>query len=681
LRPEACGHLAIVVDTSINEAATSEPGGAREGEHPAPPPSRAWWRRLRWPRPTLSDAWCFGVCYVVLLPFFLAPLFATPLLPGLDLPFHLAAADMLAKAGNPGSPYAPYYEGGLRIAPYAAHFIALFVLGKVMGLLAAHKLIIVLYVGGLPLAMASLLGACRRSRIPALLAFPLAYNLTLHYGFVSFALSLPVVLLVLSETTKLVGSEQRRILVVRWFVTAGLLFLLFLCHLQNFLYGVCAVLAFAALAAAPIRRRLLGAAALVPAFAALAYWHLRSPPVTGQSRLTFALAWRFLRSHRLEDLGGGGLLNNLWYRVTLIPSHALRGFVDESNVPACRGLCLIMVAYVGVGLLAWSPPEAPADHRSARKRRMRLASAIAFLGALTAYLALPHHLQELELMTFFPRFSVLVLLMFLLLVPAGLLRLRGRLLLALPVPALVFGVLYGRLLYTHYRAYGEEVAGFVEVARKTPPGGKALGLVFDKRSKVMQVESALVGLPGFYPALRPALGSMVPPAYCGLRHMPCRRRTVAEFATSPWSPHLFVAAKMLPTFDYYFVRSAPLGLDPWRGYHNMFELVAVSGTWAVFRKRPGPVVPDPPPPAAAPAVVPKAVPAAPAVVPKPVPAAPAVVPKPVPAAPAVVPKAVPAAPAVVPKPLPPAPPSGKLTPPARPARKEKPWRDTEGSRP
>lgn len=559
-----------------------------------------------------SDGWCFYVCYALLLPFFLAPLFATRLLPGLDLPFHIAAADMLSKVGHADSPYARYYEGGLRIAPYAAHFVALVALGKVMGLLAAHKLIIVLYVAGIPLAMASLLAACRRSRIPALLSFPLAYNLTLHYGFISFALSLPVVIWLLAEMTKLAHGEGRRRFMLRWLVTAAAAILLYLCHLQNFLYGVCAALVFAALSAAPIRRKLAAATALVPALVGLGYWHLTTPPVSGQAKLTVALAWKFLKSHRRDDLGTSKLLDDLWHRILLIPSHAMRAFTDESNVSACRGLVLIMAAYLCIGLLAWKPKDAPPEARAARRSRMRLAGLIAFAGALVAYLALPHHLQELELMTFFPRFSVLVLLMFLLLVPAGLLRLRGALALALPVPALVFGVLYGRLLYLHYKAYGAEVAGFVEVAEKTPPGGKALGLVFDRRSKVMQVESALIGLPGFYPALRPAMGSMVPPTYCGLRHMPCRLKPGVDFATSPWVPATFSPAKMLPTFDYYFVHSVPPGHDPWRGYHNMFEHLAQSGTWGVFRKRPGPIVPDPPP--APPPVLPA--PASPVLAPK-----------------------------------------------------------------
>ena len=552
----------------------------------------------------VSDAWCFGVCYALLLPFFLAPLFATWLLPGLDLPFHMAAADMLSKVGRAASPYAPYYDGGLRIAPYAAHFVALIGLGKIMGLLAAHKLIIILYVTGLPLAMASLLAACRRSRIPALLAFPLAYNLTLHYGFISFALSLPVVLWLLAQMTKLAYSDGRRTFLARWFATAAVAMLLFLCHLQNFLYGVCASLAFAALAAAPIRRRLLAMTALVPSFAALAYWHFLSPPVAGQAKLTPALAWAFLKRHRLDDLGREKLLVDLWSRIRVIPSHAMRAFVDGVNVPACQGLVLIMVAYVLAGALAWPPADEPREARALRKRRMRLAGWIGFLGALTAYLALPHHLQELELMTFFPRFSVLVLLMFLLLVPAGLLRLRGLFVVLLPLPALVFGVLYGRQLYLHYRAYGVEVAGFVEVAEKTPPGGAAIGLVFERRSTVMQVESAILGLPGFYPAMRPALGSMVPPTYCGLRHMPCQLKVAPNFFLSPWDPAAFVPAKMLPIFDYYFVRSLPRGFDLFRGYHGMVELLAQSGNWMVFRKRLGPVVPDPPPPLPPPPPVP-----------------------------------------------------------------------------
>ncbi len=554
----------------------------------------------------VSDGWCFAVAYAILLPFFLAPLFATRLLPGLDLPFHIAAADLLSKLGRPDSPYAAYYDGGLRVVPYAAHFMALVLLGKVMSLLAAHKLIIVLYVAGLPLAAAALLAACRRSRVPALLAFPLAYNLTLHYGFVSFALALPVVLLLLAAVARLALAQGRR-RIAAWFgVTALVAFLLYLCHLQNFLYGICAASAFAVLVPHTWRRKLLALVAMVPALVGLVHWYLGASPVAGQTRLSFAVAWDILKRHRLADLAGKPLTTDLWGRILLIPSHAMRAFVDRINIPACQVLCLIVAVYLVIGLVAGFLRRP--DGSTFRCGRLALAGAITFLGALSAYLALPHHLHEMELMTFFPRFSVLVLLMFLLLVPGGLLRLRGILAVLLPVPALVFGIVYGRQLFLHYRAYGAEIAGFVEVAQKTPAGGKALGLVFDRKSQVMEIDSALVGVPDFYPALREAPGSMVPPAYCGLRHMPCRCKISRDFATNPWAPASFAPGKMLEIFDYFFARSIPPKLDLFRGYHGMVELVAVSGTWAAFRKRPGPVVADPPPPQLAPP--PAAIPAA-----------------------------------------------------------------------
>jgi hypothetical protein len=106
---------------------------------------------------------------------------------------------------------------------------------------------VALYIAAMPLSTASLLVACGRSRVPALLAFPLAYNLTLHYGFISFALSLPVLMLLLAQVVKHLHSEPGQVR-RSWLWTAALAVFLFLCHLQNFLYGVGAVLAFTLLA-------------------------------------------------------------------------------------------------------------------------------------------------------------------------------------------------------------------------------------------------------------------------------------------------------------------------------------------------------------------------------------------------------------------------------------------------
>jgi hypothetical protein len=542
-----------------------------------------------------ADAKIFGICFLALAPLYWAPLLVTEILPGLDLPFHLAVADMLGKHGSPASPYAAFYQGSLRVAPYAAHYFMLVVLGKVMNLLAAHKLIVALYVAAMPLSTASLLAACGRSRVPALLAFPLAYNLTLHYGFVSFALSLPVLLLLLAQVVKHLLSPPGRVR-RSWLWTAAMALFLFLCHLQNFFYGVGAVLAFALLVSVPWRRRLLGASTLLPALAALAYRQfVASMSAAPQPQLAYV--WALVKRHRLGELGGRTFLRDFYERLLLIPVHTLRGFADQVDVRACKALLLVIAVYLVAGLMAWA--VLPWQKSLRRKPRMWPALLVVFAGALVAYLLFPHHLNEMGLTTFFQRFAVLVALTAIALVPAGLGRVSGVLRLVVPMPAVVMCSLYGHQLIVHYRLYAQETADFVEVMHKTPPGGKAVGLVFDRSSRVMRVESVFLGLPYFYVAMRPAPGSMTPLFYCGMHDIPCTATPAGAGLPNPWIPTEVSAGKSPPVFDYFFVRSPPRGTNPFGPYLGSVEVLAQSGTWIVYRKKPGAAIPVPaqPPPA------------------------------------------------------------------------------------
>ncbi len=542
----------------------------------------------RWFRALGLDGCLFALGFALLLPVFLAPLCVTRLLPGLDLPFHLGIADMLSKTGAADSPYAPYYDGGLRVAPYAAHYMALVLLGKVMNLLTAHKLIVGLYVAAMPLSAASLLAACGRSRIPALLAFPLAYNLTLHYGFVSFALSLPVLMWLLARMVRHVEAGPDRMWRT-WALTAALALALFLCHLQNFLFGLGAALAFAAFSAVPWRRRLLGAATVLPALAAASYWQLTASAAQGSSR-TVGQIWDIIKRHRLGDLDGRTWSADLARRLTALPNHAMRAFTDMSEVTACELLLIVVAAYIVVAALAG--PRTNASGQAEPRRPARWPPVlVAQAGALVAYLFLPHHLGELELMTFYPRFAVLVVLMALLLVPRRLLNVTGPLRWLLPVPALIVCALYGRQLVIHYRLYAAESADFLAVVEKTPPGGRALSLVFDRASRVMRIESAYVGMAGFYPALRPGPASMAPLWYCGMRHMPCTVKPPALDFPKPWTPRNFDPDKVVPLYDYFFVRSPPPNLDLFKNQKTNVELLAQKGTWFAYRRKPAPSVP------------------------------------------------------------------------------------------
>ena len=541
-----------------------------------------------------ADAKVFGVCFLALLPIYWAPLFVTEILPGLDLPFHLAVADMLGKRGSPASPYAAFYEGSLRMAPYAAHYLMLVALGKVMSLLAAHKLIVALYIAAMPLSTASLLSACGRSRVPALLAFPLAYNLTLHYGFISFALSLPVLLLLLAQVLRHLSSPSGQ-LRRSWLWTAAMALFLFLCHLQNFLYGVGAVLGFALLVPVPWRRRLLGASTLLPALAALAYRQFVGS-ASGPARPTLALTWALVKRHRLGDLGGRTFLRDFGQRLSGFAVNPLRGFDDQVDIRACNALLLVIAVYLVAGLVAWA--ALPKQKSLQPRPRVWPAILVAFAGALAAYLLSPHHLNELSLTTLFPRFAVLVILIAIVLVPAGLGHVCGALRLVVPLPAVVVCALYGYQLIVHYRLYARETADFVEVMHKTPPGGKAVGLVFDRNSRVVRVESAFLGLPYFYVAVRGAPGSMTPLPYCGMHDIPCTAKPAGKVLPNPWSPMDVSVGKNPPVFDYFFVRSPPRGINAFGPYLGSMEVLAQSGTWTVYRKKPGAAIPAPaqPPP-------------------------------------------------------------------------------------
>jgi hypothetical protein len=531
-----------------------------------------------------GDARLFAVFYLLLLPFYLAPLYVTaPLFPGLDLPFHLSMADMLAKSGHPDSPYAPFYWSTPSLAPYAAHYLTLWLMSKVMGILTAHEVLVVLYVAGTPLATASLLNALGRSRLPALLAFPLAYNLPLHYGFISFAFSLPVVMLLLAQVVHLLLAPAP--ITRRWGTTAAVALLLFLCHLQNFVYGVCAAAGFVLFSAVRWRRRLVALTAFLPSVAALAWWQLTLRKDTLHPPRGLAFAWRAVKGSRERDLPR---VPHRWLvdfknRVVSVPDNALRSFADQSEIKACYALLFLVAVYFCIGLVGRYVLPAPAHE----KPRMRLAAWVAFLGALAAYYLLPHHLNEFDIVTFFPRFAPLVVLMTLPLVPRGLRRFTGSLGVLLAVPALVFCAAWGVQLTRHYQLYAADTADFRAVIDAAKPGYRLFGMPFERRSRVLRIESAMLGMANFYPLLKPAPRSMVPLMYCDMLHMPCVRRPPLDALPNPtpWSPERLDPDKGVPFYDYFLVRSPPPKRDLFGKRKGDVELVTHKGAWWLYKKK------------------------------------------------------------------------------------------------
>ena len=539
-------------------------------------PIRRFWTALD------TDLRVFLLGYVLLLPVFLAPLVFTKYLPGLDLGFHLSTADMLSKGVGPNSPYAGFYEIRNLWAPYSAHYLALIVLAKFVGTIAlAHNVVACTYVASLPITLATFLNVCGKSRIPALLAFPLAYNLCLHYGFFSFCLSLPALFALLAA----ICHHLKRPLFSWWSWAACAVcgVVLFLTHLQNLIFGLCGAATFLVLCRASLSRRLGTAAALVPTFASLLYWNFRTSfeGDPNQQKKTLAFAWESIKAARLADLGARTWAADLADRlVGMLPVSVMRGFVDLSDVVGYRALMLVLAAFFIMALIAYALP------RSLQPRpTFTVACFVLALGGLTAYLALPHHLRAFELMTFFPRFSVLAVLLLIPLVPAGLRRLPWHTSLLALAPVVVFGVFYGSIVNTHYRAYREELNDFVKVMNIIPRDGKLMSILFDRTSKVMRIESALVGLPGYYVATQRSAKTMVPIHYCGMRHMPCQITKPVPWP-GPWGGDSFDWNETYALFDYYLVRHpapSPGLLGP---LATRVQVLASAGQWAAYRKAP-----------------------------------------------------------------------------------------------
>lgn len=523
----------------------------------------------------------FLLAYCVLLPIYLVPIFVTRILPGLDLPFHLSLVDMLHKVTLPDSPYAAIFDGSLRISPYLGYLLVLWLLSFVIPVGLAHKLVFAVYIATLPLAMGRLLAACGRSRVPAILGFPICYNMAVHYGFMSFALSLPLLLLPLAElahlatpqpspTTGEVPSDIDWLALLRLALLAAALFLF---HLLHYLFFLCVAVGAIVLSFTSLKRRLVMIAGLVPSFLLFAYWQLqeRAAATVKGPGLEYALRlfWQSRRDIHLSSRLGG------------LSAHLLKGFSDGADRRGAALLLALLTAFVVTGFLGYQqkkPAVAP---------RFVVLGPIALAGGFLAYLTLPHHMREFDVMTLFPRFSVTLGALLVLAVPAALSRHSLRTIRLCTAAALALSIYYGVELIRHYYFFAHETADFLRVLDQTPAGGKITGLVFDRHSRVLVNESLLVGLPAYYPVERRAPTSFVDILYCDMKHMPCRTQKLGlrPPAPQPWAPRDFRPELALPYFDYIFVRRGPKPEELFAPVADRIELWAKAGSWAVYRKR------------------------------------------------------------------------------------------------
>jgi hypothetical protein len=538
---------------------------------------------------SLDERTLFWIGYAALLPLYLLPLLVTRFLPGLDLPLHLSLVDAVAKSMTEGTPQHALYEAHFSPSGYFAYYFLLYQLGKLCSLQLAHRLIIGVTIAALPLACLRLSRALGIASFPSLLAFPLAYNMPLHYGFVSFACSIPIMVFFVAQTTVVLRAQ--RLIPIDIGLLSALGLLLYLCHVQT--YGLSLVIA-CALCLVPgslWSARVAVFLSILPSLIVLYMWQSKGI-FSADLALSVAQAprkglWYSLQSFlhaRLSELSSPSrLLIDPLYRLFLFQVHLLRGFTDFSDQVMSNVFLIALAVLIGLG------------HVVGRKHRQDVGTPFPPLAlrllppllALGAYLALPHHIAEFQ--TIYPRFAILSAVLSFSLIPPALRSVPRLLFRRLFVLCAAASLLYALLLTRNYYRYGRELADFATVLDATPSGGKAVGWVFGGGvSRVLSSGAQLANLPAYYSIERRSSHSMVAITFCGAPGSLCRKKSDAARIPllDSFHPEHTPLGDAVAYFDYFITYAAPLDWRPLELQKDELAPLATAGLWTVYRKNP-----------------------------------------------------------------------------------------------
>lgn len=181
---------------------------------------------------SLSNQRLFG--FSVLLS--VAPLWFGSYLPLVDLPQHAAQVSALHELWSGNALFAEQFRINW-FTPYLLGYLLLYALSFVVPVTVAAQLLVTASVAAIPLATGALLRAGGADERWKWLAIPCSFGFAFYWGFLSFIVSVPLVLLFLIATMRFVNVPTLR----RGCGIAAFSLLLFFCHIM--------VLGFASLVA------------------------------------------------------------------------------------------------------------------------------------------------------------------------------------------------------------------------------------------------------------------------------------------------------------------------------------------------------------------------------------------------------------------------------------------------
>ncbi|HWE23848.1 MAG TPA: hypothetical protein VG496_07895 [Myxococcales bacterium] len=476
----------------------------------------------------------------------IAALWSAKYLPFTDLPQHAAAIATIRHWNDPAWKAREYFTLALGRSPYLLYYLAGALLAFPLGSAERANLVLLSLIAlAFPFALRSLLRAMRGDERLALFANPLFWSQSLLIGFFNYLAALPVMLWGLALAVRDAQDPRPR----RTALLAITAIAIFYLHLSAFLLFVPA-----ALLASLVFGRKLRAIWWAAPVALLGIVFLATSPVVHPAQV----GWQAPLTTVFEPPGEA--LSNL-------PAALLDiwpGAKDEAVL-----LALILAAV----LLAWPQPREADDNWSRRS----VAGIWCAMAALL-YFAFPLAIGWLWQLN--ERYAIA----FALLAPLLLRPMRGLRGAAPLLLVAAAGFFSAGTASQHIRGFTTEVDGFDGVLDAAAPGGRLIGLMYERGSAFAKF-SPYLQFAAYYRARKGGVASF---SFAELPQSPLRYRP--ENAPPPhpprweWEPWRFRNATDGAYYDYVLLRGSVHPFQP--GGTPVWNVVAHSGAWTLFAKQP-----------------------------------------------------------------------------------------------
>ena len=492
------------------------------------------------------------------------PLWASGLLPFMDLPQHLATVRVLHSYNDPAYGVSHYFAVELGRTQYLAWYFLVDWLTYLMPLETAARLVFSLYAVGLPLSIAALLKAHGRDPRAALLAAPFVYNPFLFMGFANYVTALPLVFWGLALLQQLLDAFSWRRLVGLVFVTT----LLFYDHAMAFVLYV-------ALAGVTV---LVGARGVHPR-----HWWRQSLHL---APVSLAMLWWMRTSLILagadewhKGLGGRNVapvdirFKPLLERFTSFPEFLLDAYPGHEDE-------LVLIAWITLLALAWVIGRGAVNRREQTVRevlRAHVPEAL-LVTSLLIYLASPISYKWI-----WPIADRLVPAVALLAIPALARQSTPWRTFTLVIPATILALATSSLHATRARQFTEEAGPIREVVAQAERGKKLMALIYQPQSAVMKWP-AFLHFGQYYTVER---GGMANFSFANFPQSPVLFPDQDGPPNVPprfeWTPEVFTMAEQGYWYDYYLIRDANPNRNPFGLERSKVELIVRKGPWALYR--------------------------------------------------------------------------------------------------